>query len=222
MHARLGFLKTTAIGGLIFLLPLIVLGALVGQAVQIVWLVAEALGQWIPVRSPRGIALLLVAAVAVLVLMCFAAGVVARWSLGQRLSAGFEKKLMMLFPRYAIFKDQLAGTIGGDVARPELKPVLARFADCCRVGLEVKRGPAGWVVIYLPGAPDPWSGTVVLLAAERVEPLTSDFGETVACFEKLGRDLGELLAESLGDPQALQGDSQASERFTPRRRERPE
>ena len=39
------FLRTTAIGGVLFLLPLIVLGALIGQVVPIVMSIAETLGE---------------------------------------------------------------------------------------------------------------------------------------------------------------------------------
>jgi hypothetical protein len=41
MIKHIGFLKTTAIGGLLFLLPLIIVGALIGQVVPIVMTVAE-------------------------------------------------------------------------------------------------------------------------------------------------------------------------------------
>jgi hypothetical protein len=51
MHRHFGFLKTTALGGLLFLLPLIVIGALAGQAVPIVLTVADVFGKVIPVRS---------------------------------------------------------------------------------------------------------------------------------------------------------------------------
>lgn len=189
------FLKTTAIGGLIFLLPLIVIGALLGQIVPIVLSVAEVLGQIIPVRSPTGIALLVLLAIAIIMLMCFSAGLVARHSLGKRMSETFEKKLLLLFPRYAIFKDQLAGSIGGDSAQPRMKPVLARFDDSLRIGFEIERNDDGLITVYLPSAPDPWSGTVAFLTADRVQPLNSDFGETVSTFEKLGRDAAALLVK---------------------------
>jgi len=187
------FLKTTAIGGLLFLLPLIVIGALIGQVVPIVLTVAEVLGEYIPFKTPGGIALLLLLAVAVVLLICFGAGLLAQRSFGKRLSEGFEKKLLLLFPRYAIFKDQMAGSIGGDESKPRMKPVLARFNDSLRIGFEIERTDSGLVTLYLPGAPDPWSGSVVFLNADRVDPLNVDFGNTVATFEKLGRDSAALL-----------------------------
>jgi len=184
------FLRTTAIGGLLFLLPLIVVGALIGQVVPIVLTVAESLGEILPgfVKTPGGIALLILLAIVILLLLCFAAGILARKSFGRNLSEAFEKKLLLLFPRYAILKDQMADSIGGDQTKPQMKPVLVRFDDCVRVGFETERNEEAQVVtVYLPGSPDPWAGKVVLVNVDRVEALKTDFGSTVATCEQLGR-----------------------------------
>ena len=79
-RTKFRFLKTTGIGGVLFLLPLIVLGALIGQLVPIVWTIADFLSDLIPVpiQTPTGITLLLGASVLVLLLLCFAAGIIAR------------------------------------------------------------------------------------------------------------------------------------------------
>ncbi|MFV2067247.1 MAG: DUF502 domain-containing protein [Pirellulales bacterium] len=193
MTKNIRFLKTTAIGGLLFLLPLIVVGALIGQVVPIVLSVAEALGDVIPVKTPSGITLLIFLAILVILLLCFAAGLLARWSLGKRISENFEKYILLLFPRYAILKDQMADTIGGDETKPRMKPVVAKFDDSLRIGFEIERTDGGLVTVYLPGSPDPWLGSVVLLSADRVEPLDVDFGDAVTTFEQLGRNSATLL-----------------------------
>ncbi len=72
------FLRSTATGGLIFLLPLAVLLALLGQVYSIVLAIAKPLHDWIPVYTPLGISLLFLAALAILVLLCFMAGLAAQ------------------------------------------------------------------------------------------------------------------------------------------------
>ena len=201
----MAFLRTTAIGGLLFLLPLIVLGALIGQLVPIVMTIAAALAEFLPVetQTPGGISLLILLAIVIVLLLCFAAGLVARWSLGRRLSDAFEKKLLLFFPRYAILKDQMADSIGGDQTKPQMKPVLVRFDDSSRIGFETERSEdAQLVAVYLPGSPDPWAGKVALISADRIEPLKADFGVAVATCEQLGRGATTLLAESRHEPSA--------------------
>ncbi len=192
-----GFLKTTALGGLFFLLPLIVLGALIGQLVPIVMTIAEALYGILPLKTPGGIALLLGIALAIVVLTCFVAGVIARRSIGQRISRYFEKNIALLFPRYTIIKEQMRGTLGGPELRPNMKPVVARMQDCLRIGFEIERGKNELVTVYLPGAPDAWSGIVVYLDQARVQPLDTEFWDTVAIFERLGRDTVQMVLDKL-------------------------
>ena len=55
---KIGFLKTTAIGGLVFLLPLIVIGILLGQLVPIVLTVAQFLNETLGFKSATGYAVL--------------------------------------------------------------------------------------------------------------------------------------------------------------------
>ena len=196
------FLRTTAIGGLLFLLPLIVVGALIGQVVPIVLTIAETLAGVLPgfLKTAGGIALLILLAIVILLLLCFGAGLLAQRSWGKRLSQAFEKNLLLLFPRYAILKDQMADSIGGDQAKAQMKPVLVRFDDAQRIGFETERQEdAGLVAVYLPGSPDPWAGKVALVSADRVEPLNVEFGEAVATSEQLGRGSAALIAKSAGN-----------------------
>lgn len=193
----INFLKTTAIGGLLFLLPLIVLGALFGQIAPIVVSVASFLNEYIPVKTATGIAILVGLSIAIILLLCFVAGMFARWSLGRKISVAFEKRLALLFPRYSVLKDQMADTIGGNETKPQMKPVLVMFDEYQRIAFETERDEKkGLATIYLPGSPDPWSGKVVILKLERVTRLDTDFGHAAATCEQVGRGsiatIGEL------------------------------
>lgn len=195
----LKFLRTTAIGGLLFLLPLVVIGALVGQIVPIVMAIAESLGGVLPVflKTASGLALLVVLSIAILLMLCFVAGLLARRSFVSSLSRAFEKKLVLFFPRYAILKDQMADSIGGDENQPRMKPVLVRFDEAMRIAFETERDEASKLsVVYLPGSPDPWSGKVVIVDIDRVQSLDTEFGIAAATCEQLGRGSMKLIQES--------------------------
>ncbi len=195
----IGFLRTTALGGLFFLLPLAVIGALVGQLIQIVWVAAEAISSTgiITAHTPWGYAVLFMSGLGVIVLLCFVAGIVARRALGQRFKETAEKYLLMLFPRYAIFKEQLSDNIGGNQFRNMMKPVAIKYLGIRRVAMEVERTDDGEVVVFLPGSPDPWVGTVILVPQVDVTRLDEGFGEAMATFEQLGRSTGELISKTM-------------------------
>lgn len=185
-----GVLKTTAIGGVFFLLPLIVIGALMGQILQVAWVAAKAVHEYLPITSVGGYGLLVCCAILLLLLLCFSAGVAARRSLGRRFTESVETYLLMLFPRYAIFKEQLTGNIGGEVLHNRLKPVLVEMPEGQRFAMEVERGlvdDTSRVTVFLPGSPDPWSGSVVVVESCRVKRLDVPFAHAIATSEQLGR-----------------------------------
>lgn len=194
VNKTFGFLKTTAIGGLIFLLPLAAIGGLLGYVYNVVLVIYEPLKEYLPVSSVGGTALLFLIAVGILVVLCFFCGLAARRAIARKFSQAVEKHLVMVFPKYAIYKDILAGNVGGDAHAPSLIPVTIQFDDAIRIGYEAGRTEQGLVIVYLPGSPDPWMGSVVLVEPSRIQPLDVDFGETSAICERLGRDSERLLA----------------------------
>lgn len=189
-----GFLKTTAIGGLIFLLPLAVIGFLLGYVFNVVLLIYEPLKEYLPVSSAAGTALLFLIAVGILVMLCFLCGLATRRAIARKFSRTVEKHLVMVYPKYAIYKDILAGNVGGDALAPSLVPVTIQFDDAIRIGYEAGRTERGLAIVYLPGSPDPWIGSVVLVEPDRIQSLDVDFNETAAICERLGRNSAHLLA----------------------------
>jgi hypothetical protein len=71
--------------------------------------------------------------------------------------------------------------------------VTIQLVDLVRIGYEAGRTERGLVIVYLPGSPDPWIGSVALVEPHRVQPLCVDFNETAAICERLGRDSTQLL-----------------------------
>ncbi len=188
------FLRTTAIGGLLFLLPLIVVAALVSQVAPILIQAASFVQESLPLVNTVSVSFLVSLALAILLLLCFIAGMVARWSISQRLAKAFEKNLLLLFPRYAILKDQMADTIGGDENRPDTQSVIVTLADRQMIGFESERSEDGQqVVVYLPGSPDTWAGTTIIVQASQVAQLNRSFGDTVTIHEQMGRGTLQLI-----------------------------
>jgi len=184
-------LKTTVIGGVVMLLPLVVALAVVGQGVALLGKVAAPLIALLPHKSIGGVALATLATLALLLLLCFGAGLLARAALGRRLSESFENKLHALYPRYTVFKGMTQDLAGQGMQG--LQPVLVAFDDQETLAMEVERLADGRVVIFLPGAPDPWSGSVVLVAAERVRAIPVELGALNRTLKGLGRGTARLL-----------------------------
>lgn len=187
-------LKTTAIGGIFFLLPLIIVAFLISKGAQVILSLASFLDAFLPFHDWIGYSWLLTIAVFALLGICFVAGILAKRSIPKRLMANIEKYLIMAFPRYAIVKDQLAGNIGGRLFPSDLQPVLVQQdSEQQRIGLLVEESPLALCTVYLPGSPDPWAGHVVLLPRSRIQPIPTEFLTCLNAMEKLGRDLQKSL-----------------------------
>jgi uncharacterized membrane protein len=193
MKASSNPVTTTLLGGAIFLLPLIVVIYVVGQGLGLMAKVAEPLVAALPNKSIGGVTLASVAALLLLLLLCFGAGVLAKAAFGRALSAKFEDKLQTLYPRYTVIKAMSQG-LHGAVGQRVLKPVLATFDDHQLIAFDMERLPDGRAVIYLPGAPDAWSGSVVPVPAERIQALDIDPSDLARSLQGLGRGTAALLS----------------------------
>jgi uncharacterized membrane protein len=191
---------TTLIGGVVFLLPLIVVLYVLGQGLALAAHAVQPLVGLLPDKSVGGITFASVAALALLLLLCFGAGLLARAAAGQAFSARFEDKLQTLYPRYSVIKAMSQG-LHGALGKKLLKPVLATFDDNQVVGFDIERLDDGRVVLYVPGAPDAWSGSVLLVAPQRVQPLDIDAGDLAKALQGLGLGMAGLMRAAAANAQ---------------------
>ncbi len=188
----MNFLKTTVIGGLVFLVPIIVVMAILGKAHRLMVTLSAPLAAWIPIDAIGGVALANLLAVAAILALCFAAGLAARSSAAVRAVQSLESGFLTSIPGYGFIKG-MTESLAGQGGSESMKPVMARFDDASQLAFEIERNPDGQVVVYVPGAPDPWSGAVFVMTADRVEPLEASMPAAVKNIRTLGRGTTQLL-----------------------------
>jgi uncharacterized membrane protein len=196
MQQRFNFLKTTLLGGIVFLLPLALLGIVIGKVVQVMMLIAESIDQWIPSDSFVNVILVNLVGLVIVIFACFFAGLVTKSLFGQRMFQFLESKLSIL-PGYAVFKARLTGNLGSEVEKKSLIPVMIHFKDQSQIGFQVEKLHEQRMMVFLPGAPDPWSGNLVVVNQDQIEPLHLDALELMTVFEKLGKGAAAVLEKSL-------------------------
>jgi uncharacterized membrane protein len=193
MRGFLSFVKTTVIGGLLFLVPLMVLLFVLNKAYHAMLVVAQPLARQLDLEGFGGIVMADLLAVAMIVLLCFFFGLLAKTQLARRLARSFETKVLQRIPVYSVAKSVLASVV--PLQQEEgLQAVLVAFDDCSQLGLEIERRPGGQVVVYLPGSPNPWSGSLLMTTPERVTPLPTTMVATLRVFQQLGKGANALVA----------------------------
>jgi uncharacterized membrane protein len=182
------FLKTTIIGGLLFLLPVALIVFILGYAVTVVTAflqpVSKALGLDKMAGDIGGVGAATAGALLLLVLASFAAGIFARTTLGTGVSGWLEDKLQA-FPQYRLVKGMAQGLVHVESAS-DMKPVLVGIEGGWQLGYLLEELEHGWVAVFVPQAPSAISGVVMYLPADRVRQLGVTMGEAMNVLNGIG------------------------------------
>ena len=191
-----GFIRTTILGGLLFLFPIVFVVAILGKALEVTNKLSAPLAGLLPIDSIGGLAVVKLLALVILALICFLAGLAARTPLAGKFVKFLETNVLGKIPAYTLLKSKAES-----VLRPEdiggLCPVLARFDDSWQLAFEIERIAGSKVVIFLPGAPDSWSGSVCVMTEDRITPLDLTIKSAADIMKRLGKGSTGALRDPL-------------------------
>jgi len=188
------FLKTTALGGLFVLLPVLLLYLVLAETLELVVALATPIADLFPegtfdkITSPVIIALILIVGVSFLV------GLGLRLGVARRLGRSIELSVLNHLPMYNVLKSLTLGfTEAGENAA--FRPAVLMSQDGCReLAYVVEDHNDGNVTVLLPWAPMAFTGSVKIVNRERIETLDVNLGEFTKVLSHWGvgvRDLAE-------------------------------
>lgn len=187
------FVLTTAIGGVVFLIPVVVLVVVIAKAIGFMMVVAKPMADWLPVDTIGGVALANVIAGVALVLVCFLAGLLARHALASAFVGQLESKVLVNVPGYLMVKSLVSGFDESRIAG--LKPVALQLGTAERVGYEIEKLPDGRSMVFIPSPPNPFSGITQVLPPEQVTYLDVSLKQIMEVTENFGHGVHEVLAK---------------------------
>lgn len=189
------FLKTTVFGGILFIVPIVIFVAIIGKALELTNVIAAPLAEILVVDSIGGAAIVNLLALAVLILICFLAGLVARTVVAKNFVKSLESNVLDNIPAYELLKAKTQSILSPDEAE-NLRPAITRFDDSWQLAFEIERLPDSKVVVYLPGAPDPWSGSVCVVTNDRVTPLDLTVYSAANWMKRIGKGSSDALQKA--------------------------
>jgi uncharacterized membrane protein len=196
MKSILKFTRTSLVGGILFLLPIVILAIIAGKALAIARKVVGPLAAHLPEDSVFGLDMPKLLAIGLLVLFCFLAGVFARTKLAQKGVAWLETTLLSNLPGYEFFKT-LSGNLLGHESKQTYPAVLARIEDAWQLGFLIERMEGGHVTVFVPGAPSPQSGSVYFMTEDRIRLLDIPSPAATKCLKRYGLGASALLGSRL-------------------------
>lgn len=187
--------KDTLVGGAIFLIPGFLAFFVLGKVFGALKALAATLGPKLGITSTLGGIFLDLAAIAAILLVCLLAGLVARRAAARKVRTKLDQVMLESFPGYAFVKSIAENMQQSEEIASSFLPVMVRFDDNWQMAFETDRTETGIVAIYLPGAPNPWSGNVVFVRAEQVQKLSISITQALKVNRALGRASDLLTAE---------------------------
>lgn len=195
MHALKDFLKTTIVGGLLFLVPVILLVVILRHAMQLVGKVAVPIADRIPVNEIAGVAIASITAALMLLVLAFCAGLVARTDAGRATMRWFEESLLGGLPQYRMMKTMAEGLAQVEGASG-IKAALVSIEGGWQIGYVLEELQDGWTAVFLPQAPTPMAGNVMYMPSERVRVLEIPIGEAMLLVKRMGVGSAQALREA--------------------------
>ncbi len=171
------FLKATAAGGLMVLLPVLLLCLLLAEMLQLVVALASPIAEMLKEGGLEKVANPLLVALVLLVGASFAIGLVMQSNVGRRIGQWFENATLKRLPVYSALKQltrSFAGTEEGETFMPALLEVDDGIQEIVYL---VEETPDGLAAVLVPHAPTAFSGPVKIVDRKRLTLLDTNIGE---------------------------------------------
>jgi uncharacterized membrane protein len=179
------FVQTTVVGGIFFLAPIVVLIFILAKALGYAKKGLGAVLVYVPAASDLSPGAATALSVAFVALVCFLAGLVAHTVTAQRVIDALESSVLSKIPAYEYLKQESASALG--VAQiGELPVVFVPMEGGWQLGVQTEALSDGLVSIFVPGAPDPHSGSVFFFSTDTVRPAGIKLVAAPNCLRRCG------------------------------------
>jgi len=197
------FFKTTILGGVIVILPAIILilafkwlfGVVGGAIAPLTNLVVTTL----PTPEEYNPLIATVIVIWVIVIACFFFGLFVRTKLGQMIYSAFESSLLSKAPGYKMIKETVNQLLGKK-ASPFSSVALVNIYgnDTLMTAFITDRHANGMITVFVPTGPNPTSGFIYHVKKEFVHPVAVSVEDTMRSVISCGAGSDKLI-EKLDD-----------------------
>ena len=191
------FLKTTAMGGLFVLLPILLLYLLLAEALDLIVALATPIADLFPegtfgkVEFPVVVGLILILGVS------FVIGLGLRAQSGRKAGSWIERTILDRLPAYSALKSLTTGFAEAGKAGAFRAGVLNSPTGDRELVYVVEECGEGHLTVLLPWAPAAFSGFVKIVDRNRVELLDTNLGDVSKVLSHWGVGARRLLGEDI-------------------------
>jgi uncharacterized membrane protein len=192
------FIKTTIIGGLFFIVPLILLVMVAEKAVAIIRKLFHPLIYQSPDKVIVGIAMDKLIWVFLLLLACFSAGLLAKTLIAKRLVTWIESSVLQYVPGYTFIKS--IGKTATGFEEQDMKIVLVKVDDGWQFSFLIEQVNESLYTVFIPNSPDTWSGSVYHVRKDNIIWTDISQKHVIHCLRQMGFGSADLLKKQFKIP----------------------
>jgi uncharacterized membrane protein len=166
LDKALDFVRTTVVGGALFLLPIFFVVFVMAKVVGLMKHFTEPLAQSLGVTSVAGVAASTILTVMSMVLVAFLVGLIGRTKIGEGFLTWIQEGVAATLPQFSLIHDMARNLESNE--GPTMPVVLVPTDAGWALGLLMEAPVGDWHAIYLPGAPGMGSGSVAYAHRDQV------------------------------------------------------
>jgi uncharacterized membrane protein len=211
MKRLLAFIKTTTLGGLFVLLPIVIVASLATTVILAIRAAAQgAIGIFVG-KQAEAIPFPIMLTIGVMVVISFFLGLAMISQAGRRCGGWIERKILIRVPGYIVAR-AVVGGLANTRREGVVKPVLMTLSDGVECfALIIETHSDGRYTIYIPNSPNPSSGSVRIVKHSLVRELDGHIPDIAAALQQWGMGSAKLLANlDRGEQAALTQDGETT------------
>ena len=194
MRRSIDFLKTTALGGLLVIVPIAIIVFVLGQLLLALFALASDVTSWLNIGIDDALVIFGIALLA-LVGLCFGTGLFVRTRVGSASKHWFGRNVASRIPMYnalANLTRRFAGVDGTQFAPVE---VDLYGSGTRAVGFLVEELPESRAAVFVPTAPVATVGNLYIVSRDRIRRIDASMADTVSVITQWGVDSGDLFRD---------------------------
>lgn len=189
--------RATVTGGIFFLVPLVLLLMVISKAFTVLQRIIKPLTKPLEHWHVGGVAMHEIVAVLLLLLLCFAAGFLARTDRAKKLVRQIEERILVHLPGYNVIK-----TVMGDQTEElknteGLKIVLAQTDSGWQMAFLIEAITEDVFAVFIPNAPDLFTGAVVYAEKDKIKFIDISRKEAIQSIRRMGVGSALILKDKL-------------------------
>lgn len=192
MRRIIDFTKTTAIGGLLVIVPIAVVVFVLGKLLLALFTVARDVTAYLDIGIDDVLVIFAIALLA-LVGLCFLTGLLVRTRIGNAIKRWFRRTIARRIPMYnaiANLTKRFAGVEGTQFAPVE---VDLYGSGAHALGFLVEHLPGNRCTVFVPTAPVATVGNLFIVSGDRVRRIEASMADTVSVITQWGVDARTLF-----------------------------